>query len=111
MSQYPPPPALPPDERARAIARWEKTRAMGRTDFIIRRGVLGWGVPAAIFTIVYKAIQEQGFATPHLTDALRTVIAVAFVVFPLAGGLFGRWLWSSGEERYRALTNDGESRR
>ena len=112
MSQLPPSEAAPPDERAREIARWEKTRAMGRTDFILRRGVLSWGVPTAILTIIYKVIQEQGFATPHLTDGLRTVIAVAFVVFPLAGGLFGRWLWTSSEQRYRALlVNDAESRR
>jgi hypothetical protein len=110
MSPSSPSPASS-DERKRLIARWEKTRALGRTDFILRRGVLGWGLPAAILTILYKIIQEQGFTAPQLTASLRTVIAVAVVVFPLAGALFGRWLWTTSEQRYRALlAGDSESR-
>jgi hypothetical protein len=89
------------------IARWEKNRAMGRRDFVFRRGVLGWGVPAALITIVYKVVQEQGFVTaPQLTAALRTAIIVALVVFPLCGWIFGRWLWTAGEARYSALVRD-----
>jgi hypothetical protein len=92
---------------AEVIARWEKNRAMGRTDFILRRGVLSWGVPAALLTIIYKVVQEQGFvATPRLTDGLRAAIIVALLVFPLCGWLFGRWLWTTGEARYRALVNE-----
>ncbi len=77
---------------------------MGRTDFIFRRGVIGWGIPAAVLTIAYKIVQEQGLRTaPHMTDTLRTAVVVAVVVFPLCGWLFGRWLWSTGEARYRSM--------
>jgi hypothetical protein len=100
-------PDLIETHRAAQIARWEKNRAMGRRDFILRRGVLGWGVPAALITIVYKVVQEQGFVTtPQLTAALRTAIIVALVVFPLCGWIFGRWLWTAGEARYSALVKD-----
>lgn len=93
--------------RAAQIARWEKNRAMGRRDFVLRRGVLGWGVPAALITIVYKVVREQGFVTtPQLTAALRTAIIIALVVFPLCGWIFGRWLWTAGEARYSALVKD-----
>lgn len=89
------------------IARWEKHRAAGRTDFIVRRGVIGWGLPAAVFAVLYKVIQQQGFvATPHLTDELRGAIVLAIIVFPLCGWLFGRWLWTTGEERYRTLIRE-----
>ncbi len=89
------------------IARWERNRAGGRTDFIVRRGVLGWGLPAAVFTVLYKVIQEQGFvASPHLTDSLRSAIVLAIIVFPLCGWIFGRWLWTSGEQRYRTLLRE-----
>jgi len=100
-----PPPAT---DDAAMIARWEKNRAMGRTDFIIRRGVLGWGMPAAVLTIVYKVVQEQGFVvTPRLTGDLRTAIIVALLVCPLCGWLFGRWLWTTGEARYRTMVAGG----
>ena len=90
------------------IAHWERERAPGRTSFILRRGVLAWGVPAALLTIIYKVIQEQGFVhTPQLTAGVRSAIVVAIAVFPVCGWLFGRWIWDAGEARYRAMTRDG----
>jgi len=97
-----------PGERDQLIAHWRKERALGRRGFIMRRGVLTWGLPAAILTILYKTVQEQGFVrSPHLTQSLAAAIVVALVVFPLCGWIFGRWLWDTGEARYRALTKDG----
>ncbi len=92
--------------------RWEQERASGRTSFILRRGVLSWGIPAALLTVFYKVVQEQGLVwSPQLTESLRTAIVVAVIVFPLCGWLFGRWLWDTGETRYRARvrgeTEDG----
>ena len=101
-------PSGEPAERAQLLAQWSKERALGRRGFIMRRGVLTWGLPAAIMTIVYKTVQEQGFVrSPHLTQSLATAIVVALVVFPLCGWIFGRWLWDTGEARYRAMTKDG----
>jgi hypothetical protein len=99
---------LPPrhaaeDDSATASGNWEQQRALGRTRFILRRGVLGWGIPAAFLTILYKVVQEQGLVwTPRLTESVRTAVVVAILVFPLGGWLFGRWLWDTGETRYRA---------
>jgi hypothetical protein len=73
---------------------------------VIRRGVLGYGVPAALLAVAYRVVQEQGFVLPHLTDSLRLAIAIALVVFPLCGGLFGQWLWNTGEARYNSLLRD-----
>jgi len=94
-------------ETAEQVARWERERAPGRRIFILRRGVFAWGVPAALLTIIYKVVQEQGFMhTPQLTASIRSAIIVAVVVFPLCGWLFGRWLWDLGEARYKAQTRD-----
>ncbi len=91
------------------IARWEQERTAGRTSFILRRGVLTWGIPAALLTIIYKVVQEQGFVhTPELTATVRSAAMIAIVVFPLCGWLFGRWLWDIGEARYRAMTRHGD---
>ena len=96
--------SVPAPIRAELIAHWERNRARGRTDFVVRRGVVGWGLPAAVLTILYRVVKEQGFvATPQLTASLRTAILVALVIFPLCGWLFGRWLWSTGEAQYTAL--------
>lgn len=86
------------------MVRWERNRAMGRTRFIWRRGVFGWGIPVALITIAYQIVQEQGFVRRLvMTQHLRTGIAIAVLVFPLCGYLFGRWLWTTGEENYERM--------
>ena len=92
------------DPRQDALVRWERSRAMGRTTFIWRRGVFGWGIPVALVTIAYQVVQEQGFVWRLvMTQHLKTGIALAMVVFPLCGYLFGRYLWTVGEENYQRL--------
>jgi len=92
------------DGRPAAIVRWERTRAMGRSTFIWRRGVFGWGIPVALVTIAYQVVQEQGFVWRLvMTQHLKTGIGVAMLVFPLCGYLFGRYLWTTGEENYERL--------
>jgi hypothetical protein len=104
-----------PDGRSEAIVRWERNRAMGRSTFIWRRGVFGWGIPVALLTIAYQVVQEQGFVWRLvMTQHLKTGIGVAMLVFPLCGYLFGRYLWTTGEENYERMveaqgTGDRES--
>ena len=95
-----------PDERPDPITRWERNRAMGRSTFIWRRGVFGWGVPVALVTIAYQVVQEQGFVWRLvMTQHLKTGIGVAMLVFPLCGYLFGRYLWTAGEENYERMVD------
>jgi hypothetical protein len=94
----------PPDGRRADMARWERNRAMGRSTFIWRRGVFGWGIPVALVTIAYQVVQEQGFVWRLvMTQHLKTGIGVAMLVFPLCGYLFGRYLWTTGEENYERM--------
>jgi hypothetical protein len=91
-----------PDGFPTSAARWERQRAMGRSTFIWRRGVFGWGIPVALITIAYQVVQEQGFVWRLvMTQHLKTGIGVAMLVFPLCGYLFGRYLWTTGEENYQ----------
>ena len=63
------PPAATAERREAELRRWERMRAQGRTHFLWRNGVLGWGLPAALLTAVYKVIQEQGLVlSPTLFD-------------------------------------------
>ena len=108
----PHPTVSPPASHPEAIARWERNRAMGRSTFIWRRGVFGWGIPVALLTIAYQVVQEQGFVWRLvMTQHLKTGIAIAMLVFPLCGYLFGRYLWTTGEENYeRMVDSSGEDR-
>ena len=93
------------------MAAWERNRAMGRSTFIWRRGVFGWGIPVALVTIAYQVVQEQGFVWRLvMTQHLKTGIGVAMLVFPLCGYLFGRYLWTTGEENYERMAQAEESK-
>jgi hypothetical protein len=97
--------------REASMRRWERERSRGREPFIWRRGVVAWGVPAALVTIGYKLYQEHllsGGAV--LTHQARMGIIVSAVVFPLCGYLFGRWLWMSSEREYQRFLVDEQSR-
>jgi len=104
--------ASPPHEvRPEAIARWERQRAMGRSTFVWRHGVVGWGIPAALLTVVYKLIQEQGLVwSMAMSDRLRNGIGVAMIVFPMCGWLLGRWLWKTGEANYARMLEEERHR-
>jgi hypothetical protein len=82
-----------------ADARWERQRAMGRRAFVWRYGVLGWGLPAALLTIAYAFIREQGFtwSAGGASSRLRVGIVITLVLFPVIGHLFGGRLWDARE--------------
>jgi len=84
---------------------------MGRSTFIWRRGVFGWGIPVALVTIAYQVVQEQGFVWRLvMTQHLKTGIGVAMLVFPLCGYLFGRYLWTTSEENYERMVDSRAAR-
>ena len=97
--------------RDEALRRWETLRANGRSAFVWRNGVVGWGLPAALVTGAYKVIQEQGLGwPPELTDGLRTALVLIALVFPALGYILGGWLWAQGEARHaRLLDEAGEA--
>jgi hypothetical protein len=78
-----------PERAARLIRQ-------GRTRFVLLYGVLGWGVPVAIGVAV-----NESFNT-GMPGFLRQ-LAIGLVVFPLAGILFGRWLWRRMVRMHKAL--------
>ena len=72
---------------------------MGRGAFAWRYGALGWGLPAALLTIAYAFIKEQGFSwsVGAASARLRAGIVITLVLFPVLGHLFGKRLWDARE--------------
>jgi len=80
--------------------KWAKLSKLGRRGFILRYGVLGWGVPTAIlFSLV------QAYSDGWDTFLLRLVPAL--VLFPLGGILWGAMMWRFLERRNaRAMVSE-----
>lgn len=59
---------------------------LGRRQFVLRYGVLGWGLPTAfLFCLI------QGFF--YGREAFVAQLIPAFILFPIGGIFFGRYLW------------------
>ncbi len=75
------------------MRRWSKTRERGMRAWVLRRGVLGWGVP--MYFIVGAA---------HVLTQPHRWVHAALIGVPVwlgAGVLFGALTWWTAEWRYR----------
>jgi hypothetical protein len=76
------------------LARWEKTRRMGRMRYIWLVGVLGWGVATGSMWAIAMAAM-QGW------ERLPVLLPLALVGFPIGGYFFGAWVWKASEAQYQ----------
>jgi hypothetical protein len=77
-------------------SRWLK---LGRKQFVLRFGVLGWGVPTAILFSFARAY-EEGW------DQLPVLLVISLIMFPLAGILWGCGMWRWLERRASATATE-----
>jgi hypothetical protein len=73
--------------------KWLKFKKLGRKQFILRYGVLGWGVPVAI---AYSA----NMAFEHGWNTFPFFLMPALILFPLCGIWFGKFMWNWVERKY-----------
>ena len=75
------------------LKKWESTRAKGKLHFILFRGVLSWGLPMFIITAF--------ISNPFVDSFISEAAIIHYVVWPLAGGLFGVSTWTISERKYK----------
>jgi hypothetical protein len=74
--------------------RWAQVRTQGKSRFVWYYGVLGIGVPIAIFKICLD-LSQRGNEFPVLNVLLNAAL------LPLCGLLVGFLTWSISERRYQ----------
>jgi hypothetical protein len=72
----------------KSVERWERIRRRGRRSFVWRWGVLAWGLPTGVLFSVMMIVQPD----ESIGSAMGTA-AVALVVFPLGGLVWGNLMW------------------
>ena len=82
---------------------WHDTRKQGKTAFVIKNGVLFWGLFAAvIWSLAMHYIQP--------TDPVWIRALVAVIVFPAIGFYVGLVTWRKKEKEYRQREDETEAR-
>lgn len=67
--------------------KWEETREAGRASFVLRYGVLAWGVTTGLLFTLIRVLEEGADANVPLT------LATSLLLFPLGGILWGHTMW------------------
>jgi hypothetical protein len=80
--------------KQRELEKWEKFRKNGKKSYVLKVGVLYWGVFTAIMWSVIMHYMQ-----PQETWYIRPLIAL--VLFPVGGIFFGLWTWKINEKKYR----------
>ena len=77
-----------------------KLGKLGRTQYVLRFGVLGWGIPTAI---LFSLIQGYRFGW----DGFLFHLVPALILFPIGGIFFGRFMWRALENKHaKAVATD-----
>ena len=74
--------------------RWTQVRSQGKTHFVWYYGVLGVGLPIAIFKIVFDLSNKTG-GFPILSILLNLIL------LPMLGMLIGYLTWTFSERSYK----------
>lgn len=72
--------------------KWVKFRKLGKKKYIIKIGVLYWGVFTGLFWSIFMHIfqpSEQWYIRP----------IIALILFPIGGIFFGIWTWKINEKK------------
>lgn len=78
--------------------RWTRIHERGRSSYVWRYGVFGWGFSTALFWILWMG-WSQGW------DRLPYLVVTALVLFPLSGYVWGIFMWRKIETQYKAERN------
>jgi len=83
------------------IKKWESTREKGLLHFVLIRGVLLWGLPMFIFMAFIGKPFSNGFTS--------STALVHYVVWPVAGVLFGLLTWCMSERMYKKKKTNSQN--
>ncbi|MCK8826767.1 hypothetical protein MWH25_03280 [Natroniella acetigena] len=83
---------------------WEEIKEKGFLYFIVRKGIIGWGLPVGCFVLLINILTSLGEITFHeiVLELLNTL-----AIFSVGGIVFGMlmWFFSKGEEEKEEISD------
>lgn len=73
-------------EAAHDSERFERIRSRGPWNFILRFGVVYWGVTTAVLFTIFMSVFSD--------DLIGRTFLTAMIVFPVGGFFWGAFMWS-----------------
>jgi hypothetical protein len=85
----------------RNLKNWETTRILGKSRYVVRYGIIGWGIPVGVVVTLLN-IWQRGFSAFS--------IIIAGIIWPIAGYFFGVITWAISERRYQRFYEGGKTK-
>ncbi len=87
------------------LEKWQVTQDKGRKSFIIKYGVMGWGLKTGIlFALVFPFFLD----TPYSIVSFLLVLIPSLILFPLGGILWGLYMWNFFERQHDRVSDGSE---
>ena len=89
--------------------KWERTRSKGKWNFVLKYGVLFWGLGTAVLFSLFIPMVSR-------TESFLGILPFALVLFPIGGIVLGVATWYISEKAYHkqktniSSTIDNDSR-
>jgi hypothetical protein len=77
----------------------DRIRKLGRGKFVLRYGVLGWGISTAILFSLITGFTEGW-------DGFVFKLIPALIIFPLGGYVWGRLMWAFFERTNKRAVSE-----
>ncbi len=72
------------------LEKWNIILSKGKKNYIVKYGIIGWGVPTGLLVTIWNYIEEKP------VDLLNFIVESSFILltFPLMGIFFGMFMFS-----------------
>lgn len=81
--------------------KWSAIEKKGKPSFILKYGILKWGILTGIFFCVIVTLLEHGFKLePFIENISNANFLVYLIITMLCGTLFGTWMWNTNCKKY-----------
>lgn len=78
------------------LEKWSKTRQMGRSRYVWRFWVLGWGIGTGVLWSILMAF-DKGW------NQLPMFLGLGLIDFPIAGYFLGKLMWKWSERSFEKV--------
>ena len=82
------------EKMTKKFEKWEKLREKGKWNYILKYGVMIWGVGTAVFfSLIISFVMER-------ETSFFLILLISLILFPLGGIAWGAFMWSFIERSY-----------
>lgn len=83
------------------VKKWEEIQKKGKKRFVWINGVSIFGSLMFVFMTIFNYLQDVGFNIHAIEEISFKTVLINFIVYLLAGYIFGLLMWSANEKSYK----------